>query len=123
MKSVYIKNMLGLGYSNEHFSENYSVQINGTSAIKFDYVAFSDRYLKDVSTSCIAIQEVTDDSEETKYLEGAKYLATPIVIISKNIHVRVWNIAPQKTTLLSDQKKILFIYILKKIDLNLCLII
>ena len=70
MKSVYMKNMLGsLGYSNEHFSENYSVQINGTSAIKFDYVAFSDRYLKDVSTSCIAIQEVTDDSEETKYLE------------------------------------------------------
>ena len=106
MKSVYIKNMLGsLGYSNEHFSENYSVQINGTSAIKFDYVAFSDRYLKDVSTSCIAIQEVTDDSEETKYLEGAKYLATPIVIISKNIHVRVWNIAPQKTTLLSDNEE------------------
>ena len=106
MKSVYMKNMLGsLGYSNEHFSENYSVQINGTSAIKFDYVAFSDRYLKDVSTSCIAIQEVTDDSEETKYLEGAKYLATPIVIISKNIHVRVWNIAPQKTTLLSDSEE------------------
>ena len=87
MKSVYIKNMLGtLGYSNEHFSENYSVQIDGTSAIRFDYVAFSDRYLKDVSTSCIAVQEVIDDNEETKYLDGAKYLATPIVIISKNRH-------------------------------------
>ena len=76
MKSVYIKNMLGtLGYSNEHFSENYSVQIDGTSAIRFDYVAFSDRYLKDVSTSCIAVQEVIDDNEETKYLDSAKYLA------------------------------------------------
>ena len=106
MKSVYIKNMLGtLGYSNEHFSENYSVQIDGTSAIRFDYVAFSDRYLKDVSTSCIAVQEVIDDNEETKYLDGAKYLATPIVIISKNRHVRVWNIAPQKITLLNDNEE------------------
>lgn len=106
MKSVYIKNMLGtLGYSNEHFSENYSVQIDGTSAIRFDYVAFSDRYLKDVSTSCIAVQEVIDDNEETKYLDGAKYLATPIVITSKNRHVRVWNIAPQKITLLNDNEE------------------
>lgn len=106
MKSVYIKNMLGtLGYSNEHFSENYSVQIDGTSAIRFDYVAFSDRYLKDVSTSCIAVQEVLEDNEEDKYLEGAKYLATPIVIISKNRHVRVWNVAPQKTTLLNDNEE------------------
>lgn len=106
MESVYIKNMLGtMGYSNEHFSENYSVQINGTSAIRFDYVAFSDRYLKDVSTSCIAIQAVIDDNEETKYLEGAKYLATPIVITTKNERVRVWNIAPQKTTLLNENKE------------------
>lgn len=106
MKSAYIKDMLGtLGYSNEHISERYSVQIDGTSAIRFDYVAFSDRYLKDVSTSCIAIQEVTDDSEEARYLEGAKYLATPIVIISKNKHVRVWNIEPQKTTLLNDNEE------------------
>ena len=61
MKSVYIKNMLGtLGYSTEHFSEDYSVPIDGTSAIKFDYVAFSDRYLKDVSISCIAVQELVD---------------------------------------------------------------
>lgn len=98
--------MLGtLGYSNEHFSENYSVQIDGTSAIRFDYVAFSDRYLKDVSTSCIAVQEVIDDNEETKYLDGAKYLATPIVITSKNRHVRVWNIAPQKITLLNDNEE------------------
>lgn len=103
MKSVRIKNMLGtLGYSNEHFSENYSVQIDGTSAIKFDYVAFSDRYLKDVSTSCIAIQEVRSDSEELKYLEGAKYLATPIVIISKDTNVRVWNITLQSTRLLNE---------------------
>lgn len=106
MKSVYIKNMLGtLGYSNEHFSENYSVQIDGTSAIKFDYVAFSDRYLKDVSTSCIAVQEVTDDNDEARYVEGAKYLATPIVVISKCSHVRVWNISSQKSILLKDNEE------------------
>lgn len=105
MKSVYIKQMLGmLGYSNEHFSENYSVQIDGTSAIKFDFVAFSDRYLKDISTSCIAIQEVEREEEESRYLEGAKYLATPIIIISQNRHVRVWSITPQKTTLLNDNE-------------------
>ena len=46
-----------------------------------------------------------DDNEETKYLDGAKYLATPIVIISKNRHVRVWNIAPQKITLLNDNEE------------------
>lgn len=106
MKSVYIKDMLGTwGYTNEHFSKNYSVQIDGTSVIRFDYVAFSDRYLKDVSTSCISVQEVIDDQEEIKYLEGAKYLATPIVIISKNRHIRVWNIAPQKTILLNDDEE------------------
>jgi hypothetical protein len=106
MKSVYIRDMLNsLGYSNEHFSENYSVQIDGTSAIKFDYVAFSDRYLKDVSTSCIAVHEIKDDIEEKKYLEGAKYLATPIVIISRNNHVRVWNVEPQKETLLNDNEE------------------
>lgn len=106
MKSVYIKNMLGtLGYSAEHFSEDYSVQIDGTSAIKFDYVAFSDRYLKDVSTSCIAVQELVDGEEESSYLEGAKYLATPIAIISKNMRVRVWNITPQRATLLNDNEE------------------
>lgn len=106
MKSVYIKNLLGtLGYSNEHFSKDYSVQMDGTSAIKFDYVAFSDRYLKDVSTSCIAVQEVVDDEEESKYLEGAKYLATPIAIISKSMRVRVWNITPQRTILLNDNEE------------------
>ena len=105
MKSVYIKNMLKiLGYSDEHFSENYAVQIDGTSAIKYDYVAFSDRYLKDVSTSCIAVQEVSDDNEENQYLEGAKYLATPVVIISKNKHVRVWSVSAQKTKLLNDNE-------------------
>ena len=40
-----------------------------------------------------------------EYLDGAKYLATPIVIISKNRHVRVWNIAPQKITLLNDNEE------------------
>lgn len=106
MKSTYIKNMLGtLGYSNEHFSENYSVQIDGTSAISFDYVAFSDRYMKDVSTSCIAVQEVMNDREEDKYVEGAKYLAAPIVIISKINHVRVWKVEPRKSTLLNDNEE------------------
>ena len=98
--------MLGtLGYSAEHFSEDYSVQIDGTSAIKFDYVAFSDRYLKDISTSCIAVQELVDGEEESSYLEGAKYLATPIAIISKNMRVRVWNITPQRATLLNDNEE------------------
>lgn len=112
MKSVYIKNMLQtLGYSNEHFSDNYSVQIDGTSAISFDCVAFSDRYLKDVSTSCIAVQEVNDENEEMKYLEGAKYLAAPIVIISRNTRVRVWNISSQKTKLLKDnEENIIYLY-------------
>lgn len=97
MNSIYIKDILKtLGYSDEYYSENYSVQIDGTSAIKFDYVAFSDRYQKDVSTSCIAVQEVNDDNEETEYLEGAKYLAAPIILISKNRHVRVWSIARRK---------------------------
>lgn len=106
MKSVCIKDMLStLGYSGEHFSENYFVQINGTSAVKFDYVAFSDRYLKDVSTSCIAVQEVLDDKEEAEYLEGAKYLAAPIAVISKGGHVRVFHISPQKATLLKDNEE------------------
>ncbi len=108
MKSVFIKNMLEtLGYSNEYFAENYCVQINGTSAVKFDYVAFSDRYLKDVSTSCIAIKDVVDDKEEAKYLEGAKYLATPITVITKSNRVRVWSISSslQKTILLDENEE------------------
>lgn len=106
MQSTNIKNMLSiLGYSEEHFSQNYSVQIDGTSAIKFDYVAFSDRYLKDISTSCIAVQEIHDDREEKRYLEGAKYLATPIMLVSKGNHVRVWNITPQKATLLEEKEE------------------
>lgn len=56
MKCAYIKGMLEkLGYSKEHLSENYPVQIDGTSAVRFDCVAFSDRYQKDISTSCIAV--------------------------------------------------------------------
>ncbi|EOS24517.1 hypothetical protein C806_02028 [Lachnospiraceae bacterium 3-1] len=115
MKSVCKKDMLGiLGYSDEQLSENYSVQIDGTSAIKFEYVAFSDRELKDVSTSCIAVQEVINDEEETEYLQGAKYLATPIVIIFKNRHVRVWNIMPQKATLLKENEEdIIHLYFTK----------
>lgn len=108
MKSAYIKDMLGkLGYSNEHLSENYPVQIDGTSAVRFDCVAFSDRYQKDVSTSCIAVQEAADDREEAKYLESARYLAAPIVIIFKNNRACVWNIAPQKPILLQDSEQAL----------------
>lgn len=56
MKCAYIKGMLEkLGYSKEHLSENYPVQIDGISAVRFDCVAFSDRYQKDISTSCIAV--------------------------------------------------------------------
>lgn len=94
-----------LGYSAEHISTNYSVQINGTSAVKFDYVAFSDRYLKDISTSCIAVQTVSNTNEEIKYVEGAKYLAAPILIISMNTNVRVWNIEANRNTLLTDNKE------------------
>lgn len=108
MKCAYIKGMLEkLGYSKEHLSENYPVQIDGTSAVWFDCVAFSDRYQKDISTSCIAVQEATDDREEVRYLEGARYLAAPIVIISKNNRVCVWNIAPRKPILLQDSEQAL----------------
>ena len=106
MGSTYMKNVLNsLGYSNEHIFEGYSVQINGTSAIKFDYVAFSDKYLKDISTSCIAMQRVNDDNEEAKYIEGAKYLAAPILVISKSDNVRVWKIEPDKNELLNDAQE------------------
>lgn len=112
MGSTYMKNVLNsLGYSNEHIFEGYSVQINGTSAIKFDYVAFSDKYLKDISTSCIAMQRVNDDNEEAKYIEGAKYLAAPILVISKSDNVRVWKIEPDKNELLNDaQENIVYLY-------------
>ncbi len=112
MGSTYMKNVLNsLGYSNERIFEGYSVQINGTSAIKFDYVAFSDKYLKDISTSCIAMQRVNDDNEEAKYIEGAKYLAAPILVISKSDNVRVWKIEPDKNELLNDaQENIVYLY-------------
>lgn len=112
MNSIYMKNVLNsLGYTDEHISENYSVQINGTSAIKYDYVAFSDRFLKDISTSCIAVKRVNDDIEEMECVEGAKYLATPVLIISKDVNMRVWGIEPNKTTLLNeDEENIVYLY-------------
>ena len=70
MESVFLKRLLvPLGYIIEYFSQNYSVQMNGTSAVKFDYVVFSDKYLKDISTSCIAVKEVRSDEEENQYVE------------------------------------------------------
>lgn len=36
-----------LGYEKENIAENYFVQIDGTSAVKYDVVAFSDKYLKE----------------------------------------------------------------------------
>lgn len=40
-------------------------------------------------------------------MEGARYLAAPIVIISKNNRVCVWNIAPRKPILLQDSEQAL----------------
>lgn len=75
MRSSNVEKMLNtLGYSSEHLAQNYSVQIDGTSAIKFDYVAFSDRYLKDISTSCIAVQEIANEIEEN-YVEACEILS------------------------------------------------
>lgn len=103
MDGIYTKKILtSLGYSNEYLSDNYAVQINGTSAIRFDCVAFSDKYQKDVSTSCIAVQEIADDNDEQRYIDGAKYLATPIIMISQGNHIRVWNISTNKNNLLMD---------------------
>ncbi|WP_313579990.1 HsdM family class I SAM-dependent methyltransferase [Lacrimispora sp.] len=112
MRSVNIRNMLSvLGYTREHFSENYHVQIDGTSAVCFDYVAFSDRYMKDVSTSCIAIQEVNNEQEQDYYVRNARYMATPVLIISNNSKVQVWNIAPNKQTLVTEEdEKVIHLY-------------
>lgn len=100
-----IKHILeSLDYQNENVLENYPVQINGTSAIKYDIVAFSDKYLKDVSTSCIAIQEVKDEDEEEQYIDGAKYLAAPVLIISMQEYMRVWHIKSDKSTLLREDR-------------------
>lgn len=104
MKSVEVRNMLtSLGYSNEHFFQDYSVQIDGTSVLKFDYIAFSDRYVKDISTSCIAIQEVDNDEEEDFYVKNAKYMATPVLVVSKYKRVRIWSIASNSQTLIKDE--------------------
>lgn len=112
MRSSNVEKMLNtLGYSSEHLAQNYSVQIDGTSAIKFDYVAFSDRYLKDISTSCIAVQEIANEIEEKNYVEGAKYLAVPVMVVLKQNHVRIWNISPQKSKILADDEdKIIQLY-------------
>lgn len=93
-----------LGYEKENIAENYFVQIDGTSAVKYDVVAFSDKHLKDISTSCIAIQNVTDEHDEERYIDGAKYLAVPVLIISMNDRMRVWKIKADKSTLLKDDK-------------------
>ena len=65
-------------------------------------VVFSDKYLKDISTSCIAVKEVRSDEEENQYVEGAKYLAAPIAIISKDERIRIWGIASFENILLKD---------------------
>lgn len=112
MESVFLKRLLEpLGYNREYFSQNYSVQMNGTSAVKFDYVVFSDKYLKDISTSCIAVKEVRSDEEENQYVEGAKYLAAPIAIISKDERIRIWGIASFENILLKDgEENIIYLY-------------
>lgn len=93
-----------LGYEKENIAENYFVQIDGTSAVKYDVVAFSGKYLKDISTSCIAVQNVTDEHEEGRYIDGAKYLAVPVLIISMNDRMRVWKIKADGSVLLKDDK-------------------
>lgn len=112
MKSIAIKNMLGaLGYSDEHFSSDYAVQIDGTSALKFDYVAFSNQYVKDISTSCIAIQETHSSQEEDIYVRNAKYMATPVLILTQKERVRIWSIASNNQTLVKeDDEKLIQLY-------------
>lgn len=112
MKSAHMKEMLkALGYGDDFFAEDYSVQIDGTSAVCFDYVAFGDQDLKDISTSCIALKEVADAEEESRYVDGAKYLAVPVVLISFYSRVHIWGVEPQKPTLLrDDDDKLIFLY-------------
>lgn len=112
MKSVHMKEMLKtLGYREELFSEDYSVQIDGTSAVCFDYVAFGDKDLKDISTSCIAMKELADAAEEIRYVDGAKYLAAPVVLISLHSRVHIWGVEPQKPTLLcDDDNNLIYLY-------------
>lgn len=112
MKSIDIRNMLsGLGYNKNHFSENYHVQINGTSALRFDYVAFSDEYIQDVSTSCIAIQEVRNTEEEQFFVRNTKYMATPVLILAREEKVQIWNITSDQQVLVKeDEEKVIQIY-------------
>lgn len=97
-----IKNMLyNLGYNSRQFSDDYWIQIDGTSALKFDSIAFSNENIQDVSTSCIAIQEVSNEQEEEKYVANAKFAATPILILTHNENVQVWNITSDKQKLIA----------------------
>jgi type I restriction-modification system DNA methylase subunit len=105
MKNSRIKKILyDLGYSSRQISDDYMVQISGSSALKFDSIAFSNEYIQDVSTSCIAIQEVNDNDQGEYYIANTKYAATPILILTLHDNVQVWNVTPEKQRLIIEDK-------------------
>lgn len=112
MNGIQVLNLLG--YSNDTILEKYTVQINGTSAIKFDYVAFGDRYQQDISTSCIAVQELKKEEEESAYVEGTKYLAAPVLITYNGDNWKIWNVDTDKSSILNQgQERIAYLFLEK----------
>jgi len=103
--------LYNLGYTSKQFSDDYSIQIDGTSALKFDSIAFSNEYMQDVSTSCIAIQEVKNALESDLYIRNAKFAATPILILTNNENVQIWNITSEKQKLIiEDGYDLIYLY-------------
>lgn len=103
--------LYNLGYNSKQFSDDYWIQIDGTSALKFDSIAFGNENIQDVSTSCIAIQEVRNKQDEEKYITNAKFAATPILILTHNENVQVWNITSDKQKLIArNDYELIYLY-------------
>lgn len=90
------KSLNKIGYDDEKIIDEYPITTKDENVIYFDFIAFGHNKIQDTSTSCITVKYCEDDNEEEKIIEGAKYSASPLLIVSKKETVKLWRLDIEK---------------------------
>lgn len=93
-----------IGYSENSLVNDYNVTTTGNNVLKLDLVAFSDSIVHDTTTSCIAVQWCNNRTEKERYLNEAKYIATPVMLLPEVEKVEIWNVKVQQPTIILKLK-------------------
>ena len=84
-----------IGYERQAIVRDYDFAVpkHENSPARVDMAAFSDSVRHDLSTSCVAVQYITPQSNVEEVLDELPYLAPPVALFLRSDEVEIWPVS------------------------------